>query len=81
MSDIRTRLADALTREMTTDGVPHTGAHLADVLLSLPSIAIVELPGEGEIDNWGDEVSHWADTHPDDVPKLAAALLAAAEAK
>lgn len=53
MTDIRTRLADALAAELEIRrGTVQTwGAHIADVLLSLPGIAIVELP---ELDN------HWA---------------------
>lgn len=57
MSDLRTRLADAL--RMNGDTCTRANAeYLADVLLSLPGIAIVELPErlpgfvEGEKPKW-----------------------------
>jgi hypothetical protein len=44
MSDVRSRLADAIADELEIRrGTVQTwGAHIADVLLSLPGIAIVE---------------------------------------
>jgi hypothetical protein len=110
MTDIRTRLADALKEHRSISR--HTGVyctcdgwkwspqvdwfqHLADVLLSLPGIAIVELPDKS------DEDGYFITFHPDvsvavpegridwldgsersafEARKLAAALLAAANA-
>jgi hypothetical protein len=59
MTDIRARLANAIAAELEIRrGTVETwGAHIADVLLSLPGIAIVELP-----EPYPDETVHqyWA---------------------
>lgn len=46
MADLRARLTDALQLELAVrrGGLRKWAAHIADVLLSLPGIAIVELP-------------------------------------
>jgi hypothetical protein len=62
--DIRTRLADALDKHEGVEGwsfcrcsdkQKHCAGHLADVLLSLPGIAIVELPAPNQFaPDWKD---------------------------
>lgn len=60
MSDIRTRLTDALAAELELRrGTVQTwGAHIADVLLSLPGIAIIELP-EADGGKWPVDQFAW----------------------
>jgi hypothetical protein len=75
MSDIRARLAAAL--RLNGDTCTRANAdHLADVLLSLPGIAIVELPRNPELnDRW----ASFARRAPKQARALAAALLSTAE--
>jgi hypothetical protein len=56
--DIRARLADALRAHQHCDceQPAHKSLHQADVLLSLPGIAIVELPSATEFTEQG---KHW----------------------
>lgn len=93
MTDIRTRLADALASELEIRrGTVQTwGAHIADVLLSLPGIAIIDTT---KIDRIAAAIAgNWPDTYAkswpwDDIPEHAqeayrdrarAAILAATE--
>lgn len=76
MTDIRTRLADVLRQQIVMQGLlpVHTpqgtkaARNMADALLSLPGIAIVELP-DGEDPRIAVANARW---------EMAAALLAAA---
>lgn len=88
MSDLRTRLADALQRELDEHGYEdddekrgQVAHHFADVLLSLPGIAIVELP---DVPNMGVGIGLgvWQGTElfPQKARELAVELLAAANA-
>jgi hypothetical protein len=82
MTDIRTRLADALQFHLGEYALHHGGkgldTYLADVLLSLPGIAIVELPEGRPVLNprWRAFVKR----SPETASLFAAALLAAANA-
>lgn len=106
MTDIRQRLTDALRHQWVPSHVVYGSdepvgfsseqewaEHVADVLLSLPDIAIVELPepDEGETREWSTDSWYvWLDrgnrvtvsnrAHLTEPRALAAALLAAADA-
>ena len=73
MTDIRTRLADALIYEVGADVEDAYVA--ADALLSLPGIAIVNLPESPELSTrW----STFCRLSPDKATLFAAALIASA---
>lgn len=102
MTDIRTRLADALAAhrlmnarcEGCGESAKYESLHQADVLLSLPGIAIVELPERNDKGGWScgcdgqrvwvdhqdSCVRHLGETRLHNPRALAAALLAAANA-
>lgn len=81
MTDIRTRLADVIRDypQSRWEGDPYTCEEIADVLLSLPGIAIVELP---TVNVWDlSEISFGVNPMtPGLARNIAAALLAAANA-
>lgn len=58
MSDLKAALAEALREHLTCDcgewaeNMDETVAHLADVLLALPGVAVTQLPEVRE-DDWG----------------------------
>jgi hypothetical protein len=59
MSDIRTRLADALRQHSLTEPQRQYADFVADKLLSLPGIAIVDMLGPNQCGN----CQHWSWEH------------------
>lgn len=78
MTDIRSRIADVIAHHRLD-----SAEQVADVLLSLPGIAIVELPDTGNIwfdDGWARFEELSVPPKAEEMRRFAAALLAAANA-